>query len=266
MSCDVIFVDTSSTYWEVDVADEEIELSRASEAAKEKEAEAAGNEVPAVPGEAALRQFSKHSKDHRSDLPQVVIAMAVTSRGIPIRCWTFPGRTSDQLVIRRIKDDLGSWMLNRVVWVTNSGFNSGTNRAYLQRGGDHYIVCEKLRSASQDAKKALARPGRYHLVEHNLQVKEVRVGIGARSERFVVCVDPEARSRDEIVPFQPRCVPGEAHRRPRRVVQRRRQQLVGELRQTPGVARSSSVGPRTTSCASTKAAIAKDAQLGRQVS
>ena len=153
LSCDVIFVDTSSTYCEVHVADEEIELSRASEAAKEKEAEAARDEVPAVPGEAALRQFSKHSKDHRSDLPQVVIAMAVTSEGIPIRCWTFPGRTSDQLVIRRIKDDLGSWMLNRVVWVTDSGFNSGTNRAYLQRGGDHYIVCEKLRSASQTRRR-----------------------------------------------------------------------------------------------------------------
>ena len=67
-------------------------------------------------------------------------------------------------------------MLNRVVWVTDSGFNSGTNRACLQRGGDHYIVCEKLRSASEDAKKALGRPGRYHLVEGNLQVKEVRVG------------------------------------------------------------------------------------------
>jgi Transposase DDE domain len=237
LSCDVIFVDTSSTYWEVDVADEEIELSRASEATKEKEAEAAGDEVPAVPGEAALRQFSKHSKDHRSDLPQVVIAMAVTSEGIPIRCWTFPGRTSDQLVIRRIKDDLGSWMLNRVVWVTDSGFNSGTNRAYLQRGGDHYIVCEKLRSASQDAKKALARPGRYHLVEHNLQVKEVRVGIGARSERFVVCVNPEAKSRDEIVrsnlvAYLEKRIAGSDE-----WSKQRRDELVGELRQTPGVAR-----------------------------
>ena len=63
--------------------------------------------------------------------------MAVTAEGIPIRCWSFPGRTSDQLVIRRIKDDLASWMLNRILWVTDSGFNSATNRVYLQGGGDH---------------------------------------------------------------------------------------------------------------------------------
>ena len=66
--------------------------------------------------------------------------MAVTAEGVPIRCWTFPGTTSDQLVIRKVKDDLGSWMLNRVLWVTDSGFNSAANRACLQRGGEHYIV------------------------------------------------------------------------------------------------------------------------------
>ncbi len=236
LSCDVIFVDTSSTYWEVDVADEEIELATAAQAEKAKGDQSASEE-PAVPDELASRQFSKHSKDHRRDLPQVVIAMAVTAEGVPVRCWTFPGTTSDQLVIRRVKDDLGSWMLNRVVWVTDSGFNSATNRAYLQRGGDHYIVCEKLRSASADAKKALARPGRYHLVEGNLQVKEVHVGEGARSQRFVVCVNPEAKARDEIVRanlvayLEKRIAGSDEWSR------QRRDELVGELRATPGLAR-----------------------------
>ncbi len=236
LSCDVIFVDTSSTYWEVDVADEEAELATATQAEKAK-AEATGGKEPAVPDELASRQFSKHSKDHRSDLPQVVIAMAVTGEGVPIRCWTFPGTTSDQLVIRKVKDDLGSWMLNRVLWVTDSGFNSAANRAYLQRGGEHYIVCEKLRSASADAKKALARPGRYHLVEGNLSVKEVRVGDGARAQRFVICVNPEARARDEIVrgnlvSYLAGRIAGSDE-----WSTQRRDELVGELRATPGLAR-----------------------------
>jgi DDE family transposase len=236
LSCDVIFVDTSSTYWEAGGADEEIELVTATQAEK-AEGDASASEEPAVPGELASRQFSKHSKDHRQDLPQVVIAMAVTAEGVPVRCWTFPGTTSDQLVIRKVKDDLGSWMLNRVVWVTDSGFNSATNRAYLQRGGDHYIICEKLRSASADAKKALARPGRYHLVEGNLQVKEVHVGEGARSQRFVVCVNPEAKARDEIVrgnlvAYLERRIAGSDE-----WSRQRRDELVGELRSTPGLAR-----------------------------
>jgi transposase len=71
------------------------------------------------------------------DLPQVVIGMAVTAGGVPVRCWTFPGNTSDQVIIRTIKDDLAGWMLNRVVWVADRGFNSVANRAYLQRGGGH---------------------------------------------------------------------------------------------------------------------------------
>lgn len=236
LSCDVIFVDSSSTYWEVDVADEEIELASAKRD-EQATAEATEAEEPAVPDEAAWRRFSKHSKDHRQDLPQVVIAMAVTAEGVPVRCWTFPGTTSDQLVIRKVKDDLGSWMLNRVVWVTDSGFNSATNRAYLSRGGGHYIVCEKLRSASADAQKALSRPGRYHLAAGNLQVKEVRVGEGVRSQRFVVCVNPEAKARDQIVrgnlvAYLDKRIAG-SDKWPRQ----RRDELAGELRATPGLAR-----------------------------
>jgi hypothetical protein len=239
LSCDVIFVDTSWTYWEVDVADEQIDLAGARAVEQDKQAASvmAGDDGPVVPAEAAVRQFSKHSKDKRTDLPQVVIAMAVTAEGIPIRCWTFPGRTSDQLVIRRIKDDLGAWTLHRLLWVTDSGFNSATNRAWLQRGGDHYIVCEKLRSASADAQAALSRPGRYHHAADNLSVKEVRVGDGARGQRFCVAVNPEAKARDQIVranlvAYLTQRIDG-SDAWPRQ----RRDELVGELRQTPGLAR-----------------------------
>jgi hypothetical protein len=257
LSCDVIFVDTSSTYFEVDVADQEIDLASAIEVERRR---AGGEDEPVVPDEAALRQFSKHSKDHRQDLPQVVIAMAVTAEGIPIRCWTFPGKTSDQLAIRRIKDDLGSWMLQRILWVTDSGFNSATNRAYLQRGGDHYIVCEKLRSASTDAKAALSRPGRYHLVEGNLSVKEVRVGDGARAQRFCVCVNPEAKARDEIVranlvAYLDKRIAGSDE-----WTKQRRDELVGELRSTPGLARFLR-RTKDHKLRIDKAAIAKDAHF-----
>lgn len=125
--------------------------------------------------------------------------MAVTAEGVPVRCWTFPGNTSDQVIIRTIKDALAGWMLNRVVWVADRGFNSVANRAYLQRGGGHYVVAEKLRTASGEAKEALSRPGRFHTAAGNLQVKEVRVGEGARSQRFVVCFNPETEERDQQV-------------------------------------------------------------------
>src|SRR5437667_113733 len=116
------------------------------------------------------RRAYGHSKDHRPDLPQVVVGMAVTRTGLPVRVWTFPGSTSDQEIIRTARDDLRDWNLARVIWVLDRGFNSERNRRYLQRAGGHYIVGEKLRSDSPEANAALARQGRYHVVDGGLRV------------------------------------------------------------------------------------------------
>jgi hypothetical protein len=128
LDLDIVFVDTTSTYWEVDGADQLADLA--------EDPEAGAEDAPSA--ESATRTWG-NSKDHRPDLPQVIIAMAVTRDGIPVRCWTFPGNTGDQPIIRRIKDDLGAWNLRRLVWVADRGFASATNRAYLTRGGGHYI-------------------------------------------------------------------------------------------------------------------------------
>ena len=88
LDLDIVFVDTTSTYWEIETADELAEL-----------ADPAADDELTSPVEAGPRAFG-HSKDHRDDLPQVVIAMAVTRDGVPVRCWTFPGDTADTAIIR----------------------------------------------------------------------------------------------------------------------------------------------------------------------
>ena len=235
LSCDIIFVDTTSTYFELDVADDEAEVATAEQAREQAEEVTTAGATGKGPEQAGTRLFNKHSKDHRPDLPQVVIGMAVTGEGIPVRCWTFPGNTSDQVIIRTIKDDLAGWMLNRVVWVADRGFNSVANRAYLQRGGGHYVVAERLRNASKDAKTALARPGRYHVAAGNLEVKEVRVGDGARSQRFVVCHNPESAERDRqvranLVAYLESEIAGSDD-----WPKSRRDELAGKLRTTPAL-------------------------------
>ena len=175
LEVDLLFFDTTSTYFETDEAD--------------------------PPSDAAPRGFRTfgHSKDHRPDLPQVVIGLAVTRTGIPIRVWTFPGNTADMALIRAVKDDLLAWKLGRVVWVTDRGFASARNRRYLQRAGGHYITGEKLRGDSAEAKAALARQGRYHVVAGNLQVKEVVLDDGTMRDRFVVCRNPQEATRDAAI-------------------------------------------------------------------
>jgi Transposase DDE domain len=140
------------------------------------------------------------SKDHREDLPQIVIGMAVTRSGIPVRVWCWPGTTADSTLIRQVTDDLRDWTLARVVWVADRGFASAENRRYLQRAGGHYILGERLRSGSTEAAAALARPGRYRQVAENLQVTEVRLADDvAGGDRFVVCFHREAAERDRQV-------------------------------------------------------------------
>ena len=237
LACDVIFVDSSSTYFETDMADAEVELAGALGEAEVKAAAAAAGAEGDGPSEAATRRFSRHSKDKRPDLPQVVIGMAVTREGVPVRCWTFPGNASDQLIMRTIRDDLAGWRLNRVVWVADSGFASAASRAYLQRGGGHYVLAERLRSGAKETRAALARAGRYQKVAGNLAVKEVRLGDGAREVRFVVCHNPEAAARDarvreNLVAYLEEQIAG-SDEWPRR----RRDELLGTLRTRPALYR-----------------------------
>ena len=232
LDVDIVFVDSTSTYWEVDGADDPADPQPEPEA----------DDGTSKPVENAARRFGK-SKDHRDDLPQVVIAMAVTRDGIPVRCWTFPGNTQDQKIIRTVKDDLGSWQLHRLVWVADRGFASAANRAYLTRGGGHYIHAEKLRHTNAEAAAALARPGRYHEVADNLRVKEVHVAPGggtadgARAERFVICHNPEAAARDEavrqrLIEHLQQLIEGSDT-----WTDRRRDEFVGSLKTKPGLRR-----------------------------
>jgi transposase len=168
LEVDLLFFDTTSTYFERDDAE-------------------------AGPG--AFRVHG-HSKDHRPDLPQVVIGLAVTREGIPVRCWCWPGNTNDMTVLRQVKDDLRGWRLGRVITVVDRGFASDDNLAYLTRAGGHWIAGERLRDNTADVAQVLSRQGRYQQVRDNLRVKEVRLGQGDGARRFVLCHNPEQAERD----------------------------------------------------------------------
>ncbi len=226
-------MDTTSTYFELDVPDEIADLQARVD-----------DDGVSRPLEQGKRAFG-HSKDFRTDLPQVVIAMAVTRDGVPVRCWTFPGNTADTLIIRTVKNDLAGWNLSRMVWVADRGFASAANRAYLTRGGGHYIHAEKLRNTNSEAATALARPGRYRTVAGNLRVKEVAVAPGGEgdgddgvpTQRFVVCLNPEQADRDaavrtQLVAHLESLIDGSDA-----WTDRRRDELVGSLKTKPGLRR-----------------------------
>ena len=167
LEVDLLFFDTTSTYVERDEEDEK-----------------------------GLRRYG-HSKDQRPDLPQVVIGLAVTKEGIPVRCWVLPGNIQDMTTVERVKKDLAGWKLSRCIWVMDRGMNSEENRTILQQAGGHYILGEKLRDDQKVHQKALSRRGRYQKVKDNLEVKEVIVGQGERRRRFALVHNPEEAKKDK---------------------------------------------------------------------
>jgi hypothetical protein len=199
LEVDLLFFDTTSTYFERDTADEPVERDDHGRTVGEPDNDPADDtrsDADGAGGErAGFRTYGK-SKDHRDDLPQIVIGMAVTRTGVPVRVWCWPGNTTDTALIRQVKADMRDWTLSRIVWVADRGFSSAENRRYLRRGDHHYIVGEKLRGGSPEATAALSRQGRYATIKENMRVKEVRI---SEHERFVICHNPEGAERDAAV-------------------------------------------------------------------
>jgi transposase len=187
LEVDLLFFDTTSTYFETGEADEP--------APRDQDGKCVDEHDEAAVKHIGFRTHGK-SKDSRDDLPQVVIGMAVTRDGIPVRVWSWPGNTTDTDLIRQVRDDIRQWTLSRVVWVADRGFTSQKNRRALMQGGGGYIIGEKLRSGSDEVKAALSRQGRYATVRDNMQVKEVNIGT---DDRFVLCYNPAQAERDSAV-------------------------------------------------------------------
>ena len=168
LEVDLLYFDTTSTYFEVE---------------------------PDPDDEEELRRLG-HSKDHRPDLLQVVIGLAVTREGIPVRCWVWPGNTSDMEVIAEVKNDLTGWKLGRVITVVDRGFSSAENLRHLQRAGGHYIAGERMRAGMNSVEQALSRQGRYKAIRDNMEIKEIVVGDGEARARYVLVRNPVVAERE----------------------------------------------------------------------
>jgi hypothetical protein len=170
---DLVFYDTTSVYFETEEEDE---------------------------GE-GLRRWG-HSKDYRPGAPQIVVGLAITRQGLPVKSWIWPGNTADVSTIEQVKRDLAGWRLNRVVYVADGGMMSQENLTHLARGGSGYIVGVPLRK-SKEAAAVLARPGRFRAISENLEVKEImhpspeEEPVAEKRRRYVLCRNPEEAKRQK---------------------------------------------------------------------
>jgi hypothetical protein len=184
LEVNLIFYDTTSLHFEIDEEDRGV-----GEDDRVRGSRAAGCKQYAAPRKRG------YSKNGRSDVPQIVVGLAVTRDGLPVRHWIFPGNTVDVTTVKQIKKDLQGWKLGRCVFVCDAGMVSADNLERLALGGGKYITCMPVVRGGEVEREVLTMPGRYKEVAPNLRVKEVIVGDGERRRRYIVCHNPEEERR-----------------------------------------------------------------------
>jgi arginine repressor len=138
-----------------------------------------------------------HSRDHRPDLPQVILAIVVDRQGWPIAWEVMPGNRADGKAFQELIGLLRRrFQIGRVIVVADRGMVSEKNLEMLTQDGEsplEYIVGCRMRKQREVAEEVLSRGGRYQEVSQKLKVKEVEV----KGHRYVVCLNEEEAKKDK---------------------------------------------------------------------
>jgi hypothetical protein len=136
---DLIFWDTTSVYFEVDDEDTECETQR-------------DTTLP------PLRKRGYH-KEGRGNQPQVVVGLALTRDGLPVRSWVLPGNTVDATTVAHVQASLRGWKLGRSLFVGDAGMDAAAHRQTLAKGLGHYIFAMPVGKRTEVQEEGLGRVG-----------------------------------------------------------------------------------------------------------
>jgi transposase len=146
-----------------------------------------------------------HSKDHRPDRKQMVVAAILDALGRPICCEIWPGNTTDVKTLIPVIDRLQRrFRIGRIVIVADRGMISRETIEKLQAPDRRvsYILGARLRGVKEIKETVLSHPGRYQEVygpreqskdPSPLKVKNVQIG----ERRYVVCLNAEQARKDQ---------------------------------------------------------------------
>jgi transposase len=152
------------------------------------------------------QELGRHgkSKDHRPDLKQLVVGLALDVQGWPLCCELWPGNTADVTTLLPVVNRLRQrFRVRRVCLVADRGMISADTMAALESGEVDcgYILGARMRSMKEVCERVLADRGRYQEIQPErqtakdlspLKVKEVRI----EDRRYVVCLNEEQRRKD----------------------------------------------------------------------
>ena len=145
-----------------------------------------------------------HNKDHRPDLYQMVVGMALDVEGRPICCEMWPGNTADVKtllpIVKRMRE---RFRLREITVVADRGMVSQATLEAFENSDPpvRYIVGVRMRRQKEVNTSVLGSRARWFesVPERNnakdpapLKVKEVWV----KERRYIVCLNEEERRKD----------------------------------------------------------------------
>lgn len=97
-----------------------------------------------------------YSKDMKFNQPQILLALFVTTDGLPVGYELFPGATYEGHTLRPVLEKLKKrYQIDEMVFVADRGMLSDDNLSYLEENNIPYIVGAKLRSLSKNRQKEI---------------------------------------------------------------------------------------------------------------
>lgn len=154
-------------------------------------------------GGASLGQYG-HSKDHRPDLKQMVVGLALDMEGWPLCCELWPGNTTDAKTLLPVVERLKRrFRVREMCVLADRGMISEETIGDLETAEPplRYIFGARMRRQKEVSHKVLTSRGPWQEIHPErtrskdpapLQVREVRVG----RHRYVVCLNEEERRHD----------------------------------------------------------------------
>ena len=145
-----------------------------------------------------------HSKDHRPDLRQMIVGIALDVQGRPLCCEMWPGNTTDvKSLVPVIERMRAKFRVRDVCVVADRGFVSEATLAALETMDPpvHYVIGVRMRRSKEVGEVVLKNRSPWQEVTPErisakdpapLKVKDLKVG----GRRYVVCLNEEEKRKD----------------------------------------------------------------------
>jgi len=145
-----------------------------------------------------------HSKDHRPDLRQMIVGIALDSEGWPLCCEMWPGNTTDVKTLLPVVERMKRrFRVRELCVMADRGMISKKTLTELEEADPpvRYILGARMRRQKEVSEKVLKSRGAWQEVHPQrtssrepapLKIREVRI----KDRRYVVCLNEEERRKD----------------------------------------------------------------------